>query len=113
MLIFHNPPISVHCEIPYLNFTDNWTSKFALSRYNSVLSKADSIFVAEVDKSPSAIQVRNRKLIDDTEVILILWDGFKSGSVYNYMVEAKEKGKIQRNIWGDWIKLVNKIGENK
>jgi uncharacterized phage-like protein YoqJ len=71
-------------------------------KYKDILSKATEIkYVCEKGYSPYKMQVRNEWMVDNSDLVLAMWDGTKGGT-YNCVQYAKKSGKPIRNAYEDY-----------
>ena len=78
--------IKLHCYFPY---------KHKLSDMEQFLvDKADEVIWCEDKYSgPDCYFKRDRRMVDDCDLLLVVWDGIKSGGTYYTYKYAVEQGK--------------------
>jgi uncharacterized phage-like protein YoqJ len=88
----------LHAYIPFVGQADAWpTASHAV--YQHIMTKAARIVVvSEGGYSPEAMQRRNERMVDDSEMVLALWDG-SPGGTGNCVRYAEKVGKPVANLW--------------
>ena len=72
--------IKLHCAIPCKNQSGNWSSKDK-KLYDCILSKADEVMlVSNEEYTPWLMQKRNKYMVDNSDIVIAVWDGSKSGT---------------------------------
>ncbi len=90
--------IKLRCAIPCLNHTSKWFNKSDIDRYNYILSKADFVdIVTKQNYAPYLMQVRNKYMVDKSDIVLSVWNG-TAGGTGNCVDYAKTKSKTIYNI---------------
>lgn len=90
--------IKLRCAIPCLNHSSKWFNKKDIDRYNDILKRADYVdIVTKEAYSPYLMQVRNRYMVDKSDIVLSVWNG-SSGGTANCVSYAQIKNKEIYNI---------------
>lgn len=93
----------LHCQIPFNNFESRWTSE-SKRLYYSILDKASNINYVNPDNLDNKgeicywLQKRNEILVDNCDVLLVLWDG-TTGGTNNCINYSLKKRKTVINLW--------------
>jgi len=56
-------------------------------------SKADKVMYEQAEYSPECYIKRDRRIVDDCDVLLAVWDGKENGGTWQTIKYAREKGK--------------------
>ena len=95
--------IPLLAAVPFKGQESKWNHK-QQDFYNSLLSKAkEIIIVSEGTYTPDKLQTRNEHMVDNSDVILALFNGSRGGTG-NCIRYAKMKNKPIHNYWNSWIK---------
>lgn len=90
--------------VPFKNQSIKWFRQSDLNRYNSQLKWADEVvYVDTVDKyklsnmqegvyHPAKMQKRNEFMVDNSDIVVSVWDGTKGGT-YNCVKYAQKTNK--------------------
>lgn len=62
-------------------------------RYKRILKQADFVNVLSNTYTPRCMQERNEYMADKCDLLLVVWNGEKSGGTYNTFMYAKGKNK--------------------
>jgi len=88
--------ISFTAAIPFLGQEKLWPSK-AQAHYNWLLSHAKGVSViCTGEYSPKKMQKRNEWMVDNTDVLLAVWDGTSGGTANCVRYAEKKKKQIVR-----------------
>lgn len=75
----------IWCYFPY---------KHKLSELEDyIVTKADKVVYEQESYSPDCYIKRDRRIVDDCDLLLAVWDGKKHGGTYQTIEYAKKKGK--------------------
>ncbi len=97
--------IPLTCAVPFRGQERMWTAQ-SRERYHKILSKADVVvYVSEGEYSARAMQVRNEWMVDNSDVVLALWDGTTGGTA-NCIAYAQKKHALIINSYDRWTKMV-------
>jgi len=81
--------IFIEAAIPCRDHPCKWNFQ-SIKLYNKILSKCDKVtLVTDKPYSPYLMQVRNQYMIDNSDCLVALWNGDKSGGTYNAIKYAK------------------------
>ena len=90
--------------IPFENQPIKWFNKTDINRYNGQKEEADIVtYVDKLDNYkikgyaediyyPAKMQKRNEYMVDNSDIVIAVWDGTKGGT-YNCVQYAKKKNK--------------------
>jgi uncharacterized phage-like protein YoqJ len=96
--------ITTEIAVPFKNQAIKWFNKDDVARYEKQLSEADKItYVDTLDKYkikgykediyyPAKMQKRNEYMVDNSDIVIAVWDGSKGGT-YNCVKYAEKLGK--------------------
>lgn len=96
--------ITTEIAIPFKNQPNKWFNSIDIERYNHQLQLADKIvYIDTLDKyklpgsiegeySAAKLQIRNKYMVDNSDLVIAVWDGSKSGTK-NCIDYAKKNGK--------------------
>jgi uncharacterized phage-like protein YoqJ len=90
--------------IPFLGQEHIWPEK-SQETYHDLLSHATEVVhvCKDIDEGiASAMDTRNRWMINRGDRLLALWDGERGGGTYNAVRYAQIKGKPVTNLWWSW-----------
>ena len=86
-------PINLVAAIPFQGQESNWPESGQL-RYNQILAWAtQAVYVSDPGYSPAKMQVRNEWMVNNSEIVLALWDGKQSGGTWNCLQYARQCGR--------------------
>jgi len=85
--------IKLHCAIPCINHTGKWTDDKIKKMYQYILSRADTIHINSRKYNSFCMQERNIYMVDNSNIILAVYDGFSSGGTKNCIDYAISKNK--------------------
>ena len=95
--------IPVAAYIPCLNHSSKWPQA-SQKLYARILAKCSrQVMVTDVQYSKSCMQARNERMVDDSDLILAMWDG-TSGGTGNCIRYANKKGKKISNLYDIFLK---------
>ena len=90
--------VKLTCAIPCRNHNSKWKSQKAIDEYNYILSRADKVvLVSDCDYNNAVMQLRNEWIVDNSDVIIAVWDGSKGGTD-NCVKYAKARNKELRYV---------------
>lgn len=90
--------------VPFRGQESRWP-KNTQERYFSLLSLAkDVVYVCEDGYAPWKMQKRNEWLVDNSDLVIALWNG-TSGGTSNCIKYAEKIDKKIINVWDYWEKL--------
>ena len=91
--------------IPFINQSKAWLRETDILRYEKMKSIADElIYVDTIDKykvpktkegeyHPVKMQKRNAYIVDNSDIVIAIWDGIKKGGTWNCVKYAQKLGK--------------------
>ena len=94
----------IEIAVPFKNQPIKWFNQADIKRYNEQLNYADKVtYVDRLDKYkikeyqedryyPAKMQKRNEYMVDNSDIVIAVWDGTKGGT-YNCVQYAKKLGK--------------------
>lgn len=96
-----NKNIPLICAVPFRGQESMW-SKQTQKQYFDILNLSNEIvYVSKPGYSPKKMQIRNEWMVDNSDVILAMWDGTKGGT-FNCLEYAKNKQKTIINLYDKW-----------
>lgn len=84
------PAISIEAAIPCANQSKKW-SLINSERYNDILSLCDKKTIISDVYTPSCMRDRNRYMVDNSSLLITVWNGKPSGTSYTIKY-AESKG---------------------
>lgn len=85
--------IKLHCAIPCKGQTSTWVDSNDIKRYYDIIAKADIVkFVSEKSYKPYLMQKRNEYMVDNSDLVIAVWDG-SSGGTKNCVDYAQSNNK--------------------
>lgn len=85
--------IVLECAIPCRNQNEKWNKK-QKERYSNLIHQADIVTCLQEDYTRGCMQKRNKYMVDNSQYVIAVWDGSKSGT-FNTLKYAR---KLKRNI---------------
>lgn len=83
--------ISLECAIPCESQPNRWSESFQ-QRYYCILNECDKKTVLQKEYTSDCMYKRNKYMVDNSDIVMAVWNGTKSGT--GYTVEyAKKKGR--------------------
>lgn len=83
-----NSNISLEAAIPNRDRLNYKSEKF-----KNLLDKCDNITVLQEKYHKGCFDKRNRYMVDQSDIVVAIWDGRESGGTYNTISYAQSKGK--------------------
>ena len=84
------PNIKLICAVPFEGQESKWLVE-TKRRYWKILASADDVHIVSDGKySPTKMQIRNEWMVDNSEIVIAVWDG-TSGGTGNCVKYAKRK----------------------
>ncbi len=94
----------VIAAVPCLNQESKWPLHSRV-RYKELISKCDEVvYVSNQPYFPSCMQERNEWMVDNSELVVALYNGDLSGGTFNCIQYAKKQNKPINNRWNEYIK---------
>ena len=85
------PDLKLVSYVPFPTQADYWNPE-AKRRYKKILENSEVITVSDCYSSSAFID-RDKKLVDDCDKILAVWDNLKNGGTWDTIEYAEVKGK--------------------
>lgn len=79
-------------DIPLLCYYPFLKENFSQEERN-ILDKAASVTFTQSEYSKDCFYKRDCEMVDDSDVVLVVWDGIEAGGTYLTMKYAKEQNK--------------------
>jgi uncharacterized phage-like protein YoqJ len=94
--------LPVRAYIPFVGQESKW-GKYSQERYHKLLDKCVEVkVISEGGYSPEKMQIRNKAMVDDSKVVLCLWDG-SNGGTGNCLGYANRVKKPIINLYPNWV----------
>ena len=89
--------------LPYKSYGSNWYSNNDRIRLEKHKHQANKVIYINENNTfcTSIMYERNKHIVDNSDVIIALWDGSKSGTK-QCVDYAREQSKKVINIWDNW-----------
>lgn len=84
--------IKLVAEVPFPDQPSRWPSG-TQERYQNILDRADEVNVTSDAYSQDAFFERNGRIVDQSDEILAVWEGWESGGTFDTVQRAGESGK--------------------
>ncbi len=85
-------PIDLRCAVPVKGQELRWNAN-DIRRYRQILESADYVdILSEGPYKPYLMQKRNEYMVDNSDIVIAVWDGSKGGTG-NCVEYAQKKGK--------------------
>ncbi len=92
------PHIKLISAVPCLNHSSKWT-KNSKKDWQDIIDKSDEVkYVTEEEFTPYCMQLRNKWMVDKSDIVVSVWDG-SSGGTNNCVQYATENKKRIINLW--------------
>lgn len=89
--------------VPFAGQESRWPEP-SRRRYRDLLARAARVVVVSPGGyAPEKMQLRNERMVDDSELLLALWDG-SAGGTRNCITYAHSVGRRCRNLWPSWVR---------
>jgi len=89
------------CAIPFEGQELIWPRESKII-YNSILDNAHEVVVTSSGGySPAKMQIRNQWMVDNSDLVLAMWDG-TTGGTYNCIKYAESKNKQIINLYSQF-----------
>ena len=97
--------IPLIAAIPFKGQESRWP-KESQKKYHELLAQAAEVVDTSNGQSyhPRLMQVRNEWMVDNSDLVVALFDGTKGGT-YNCVKYAKRKGARIKNYYRQWFKM--------
>ena len=87
--------ISIQAVIPFREFCARW-SQSSRDRYYMLLGLVDRVITMSETYDERAIFMRNKYMVDNSDMVLAVYDNIKNGGTYNTLMYARSIGKDVR-----------------
>ena len=91
------PHIRLEIAVPCPDQDIKWRESDK-KRYKRILKQADFVNILSTSYTPQCMQKRNEYMADKCDLLLVVWNGQKSGGTYNTFMYAKGKNKPYRLV---------------
>lgn len=85
--------IRLRCAVPCRDQTKLW-NRSDIVRHNNILKQADNIHILSEYYTRFCMLVRNRYMVDNSDLILAIWNGQCKGGTWYTIDYAKKKNKL-------------------
>ena len=85
--------------VPFPSQADRWPD-YDRRRYETILNRAEEVFLISEFMVSAAYETRNRWMIDRADKVLAFWDGSLNGGTANAVRYARKKHVPLVNAWG-------------
>jgi uncharacterized phage-like protein YoqJ len=103
----NNLKLPLIAAVPFQGQESVWP-EVSQDKYFSILDKAtDVVYVSEPGYFAEKMQIRNRWMVDQSDLILAIWNGSKGGT-YNCIQYAKNSTKKIVNVWEEFSGMLKK-----
>ena len=82
--------ITLECAIPCETQTIYWNKKDQ-KRYHDIVLQCDKITMVQNEYTRDCFMKRNKYLVDNTDFVIAVWNGQKSGGTYQTIEYARSK----------------------
>lgn len=83
--------IQLWAVVPYRKQAASW-NKALRDRYQDILNEADKIILISEEYTLACMHVRNRRLVDEADHLIAVYDGKQQGGTRETIVYAQRKG---------------------
>lgn len=91
--------LPLHAYVPFKGQGSKWPLK-ARKEYDRILSLAQKVLYIDEEYKPTSFHTRDRAMIDDSNLVLALWNpDVQMGGTFYTVNYAKDKGKRFINLW--------------
>lgn len=83
------PQIKLECAIPCETQANKWSEGWR-NRYFDIIRRSDVAKMLQTHYTPDCIMKRNKYMVDNSDVVIAVWNGLKSGTgnTVNYAVKS-------------------------
>lgn len=90
--------------LPFAGQELRWPAP-AQRRYHELLARARRVvIVSEGGYDVEKMHIRNERMVDDSDFLLALWDGFPKGGTFRCVEYAIQVNRAHDNLWRFWIR---------
>jgi len=91
-------PITLVAAVPFQGQENNWP-EYTRVKFRNILSCADKVqIVSPGGYEARKMQIRNCWMVDNSDIVLAVWDGKKEGGTWNCISYAVSKNKVMVNL---------------
>jgi uncharacterized phage-like protein YoqJ len=106
VLFFYKCKVNLY--LPYKSYGSNWYSNADRIRLEKHKHQANQVFYNCEDNTfcTSIMYERNKSIVDNSDVIIALWDGSKSGTQHCVDYAREQNNYVSKkviNIWSEWV----------
>lgn len=86
------PQIKLECAIPCETQANKWSEGWR-NRYFDIIHRSDVAKTLQTHYTPDCMMKRNKYMVDNSDVVIAVWNGLKSGTgnTVNYAVKSGKK----------------------
>ena len=92
LVVLENPALSLTLILPFKEQTNRWGGK-EIGFYEHILDRADQVIYTAEHYSRGCYHLRNRRLVDESCVLLCYYTGCTGGTSYTVSYAKKKKLK--------------------
>lgn len=92
-----NSSVKLECALPCPEQSQGWTELQKL-RYEGIIAEADKVTYVSKTYSPRCMLKRNAYMVDNSDVVLAIWNGSPTGGTYNTINYARKNDKTLKII---------------
>lgn len=83
------PQIKLECAIPCETQANKWSEGWR-NRYFDIIRRSDVAKMLQTHYTPDCMMKRNKYMVDNSDVVIAVWNGLKSGTgnTVNYAVKS-------------------------
>lgn len=89
----HKYPVTLECAIPCPNQTFKWNDR-DIFRYEKIKKQADKITLVSETYTPQCMLKRNRYMVDQSDLIIAVFNGIFKGGTWYTIDYAKKRNKL-------------------
>ena len=97
-----NRGIPLTAVVPFKGMWTRWPPP-SVSRFNSIMDKADKVVVISETNTVAAFQLRNQYMVDHCDTLVALWDGTPGGTA-NCVRYAQAVHCNMMQLWEDYVR---------
>ena len=86
------PQIKLECVIPCETQANKWSEGWR-NRYFDIIGRSDDTQMLQTHYTPDCMMKRNKYMVDNSDVVIAVWNGEKSGTgnTVNYAMKSGKK----------------------
>lgn len=97
--------IPLIAAIPFEGQENRWW-KDSKRLYQYLMERAEKVEILCPNFSAQSYQIRNEWMVDNSDLMLAMYDGETKGGTFNCLVYARSKNVPVENLWNEWRKVV-------